>query len=510
MGTTYNSLKSCWLAVILVCLTFTGKAQQTVDLEALNAYIENAVQQFDVPGFAVGIVKDGELVFSKGYGVAVAGGADSITPHSVFGIASLTKAFTAAALAQQVEQGRLNWDDKVSKILPDFRMNDSYVTRNITVRDLLCHRSGLATFDGDLLWYQTSYSRAEVVKRIRYLEPKQEFRSEFGYQNVMYIAAGMVLEKVSGETWDDYIGAHFFDALDMDQSCTSIKELEPQWKVAQPHIDGQRVALGNYDNSGPAASINSNVDDMSQWMLCWLNGGKHKGEKVLDAKSIESLLAAQTPRKISSFDKLNGIHFKNYALGWNTFDYSGKKVVAHDGGLPGYISKICMVPGEDLGMIILANDMTWLNDALMYKILDCYFNDKTRDWAAEYLEYKKSYDKSKVEQEAILVGERKKGTKPRIKYLDEYEGKYNDQYYGEATVVEVKGKLVLTLEPTKAVFTGTLEHWHDDTFRIAFNDPFLPKGFVHFDYTEAGKVAGFSIELNNPDLHFSNLYFEKR
>jgi len=410
-----------------------------------------------------------------------------------------------------VEEGKIEWDDKVVKHLPDFKLYDPYITKHLTVRDLLCHRSGFATFDGDLLWYGSSYTREEVVQRIRHLPLKTGFRAEFGYSNIMYIAAGEVIEQVTGQTWDEYVHESFFKPLEMDESSTSVEGLKYDGSAAVPHLYGKPQQKINWDNSGPAASINSSVDDLLKWSQMWLNGGQYNGQRVLTKKTIDELWSAHTPIQVSSFDQLNGINFKAYGLGWNTFDYSGKKIVQHDGGLPGFISKICLVPDEKMAIVILANDMTWLNDALMYRIMDQHFTDSNRDWASEYLTYFRSHEARKEAAEQKLLGERKTDTQPSMKLMGEYAGKYADKMYGNATIAVDKKTLTLVLEPTKELFTAKLEHWEDDTFRFQFADEFLPPGFVNFEIDKArNKVTGFKIDLQNPDLHFSNLHFIKR
>ena len=500
------------LACIFLLLLTVGfcQAQNVVDYATIDEYIEKAVADFEVPGMAVGIIKDGEIVFAKGYGTRLAGTEQKVDEHSLFGIASLSKAFTAAALGKLVEQGHLKWDDKVVEYLPNFKLHDEYVTKNLTIADLLSHRSGLATFDGDLLWYSTSYSRKEVIKRIQHLPLKHGFRAEFGYQNIMFMTAGEIIEKITGETWDMYIYEEFFEPIGMDESNTSNLQTPKDAAVAMPHVDGKPVPVINWDNSGPAASINSNVDDLLLWAKMWLGKGQIDGTRILSEKTVNQLWAAQTTESVSSFDEFNGIHFKAYALGWHTFDYSGRKVVQHDGGLPGYISKLTLIPEENLGIVILANDMTWLNGALTYRILDLHMNSKDRDWAAEYLTYYKNYRKREAAKIEARNAERDMNTNRSFKDENTYVGTFRDKMYGDATVEMVKGNLVLTLLPTKELFTAKLEHWENDTYRFKFNDPFLPEGFINFEVDkDQGTIPSFKIDLANPDLHFSNLHFKR-
>jgi CubicO group peptidase (beta-lactamase class C family) len=500
------------LVVLLIALAtpIVVSAQQEVDLDALDKYIAKWVDAFDLPGLAIGIVKGDSLIFSKGYGVRDVETQETVTPNTLFAIASCSKAFTAASLGMLVEDGKLDWDDKVVDYLPEFQLSDPYVTREITVRDLLCHRSGLATFDGDLLWYRTSHSREDVIRRIRHLPLKNGFREKFGYQNIMYIVASLVIEKVSGKTWDEYVQDYIFSPLGMSSTNTSIEAFIAEQDVAQPHINGKKIAPINWDNSAGAAAINSNIIDMSKWMGMWLNDGTFNSYEMMSQKTKRMLWQAHLPLPVGSFDRVNGTRFKAYGLGWNLKDYSGKLVVEHSGGLPGYISKVVLVPEEDLGIVILTNDMTWLPGALAYKVLDTYLNEKKRDWAAEYLEYFKANTERDAADKIEKDKEREEDTKPSLKFKDEYAGTFEDKMYGSAKIVSKDNTLTLALLPTGDAFTATLEHWHYDTFRFKFKDEFLPEGFLTFQFNSHGKVTGFDIDLPNPDLHFTNLHFTKK
>lgn len=500
--------------IALLGLSFTAVSPlaaqpKKVELDTLDRYIQKNVDDFKVPGVAVGIIKDGEIIFQKGYGLLTVNTTDSVTPESIFGVASCTKSFTAAGIAILVEEGKLKWEDKVTDYLPGFALSDPYISAQITIRDLLCHRSGLGTFDGDLLWFQTEYDREEVVRRIRHLKVRHGFREEFGYQNVMYIAAGLVIEEASGMSWDEFMKEHFFQPIGMVNTTTSVNDISPGSQTATPHLNGKVIYKGNYDNAGPAASINSNTTDLLKWLNMWLEDGKVGEHHVISHASIRELWSSHTPLSVSSFDEVAGTNFKSYALGWKIYDYSGKKVIEHDGGIPGFISKVCMVPGEKLGIVILANDMGWLNSALNYRILDAFLNDKQRDYGAEFLEYYKRHLKTQADAEEVRDKERKKRTKPTRKFVADYAGLFRDKMYGNARIMENKGKLKLTLLPTKELFTAELEHWQDDTFVFKFKDPFLPRGFLTYQLDDADNIIGFTIDLPNPDFHFDNLEFKK-
>lgn len=492
---------------IFVFIFSLGFAQtKKINTKKLDDYIQRYVTKFDLAGLAIGIVQDGKVVFQKGYGLRnINRPSEKVSTKSMFGIASLSKAFTAMALGILVEEGKIAWDDKVKEYMPEFEMYDPYVSREMTIRDLLCHRSGLNTFDGDLLWYNTNYSRAEVIRRIRFLPPKKSFRANFGYQNIMFITAGELIPRLTGMSWDKFLEEKIFKKLLMQNTNTSIKKLNSNDEICTPHVKGKPEKWINYDSFGGAAAINSNVEDVCKWIQTLLQ----KGKGLVSENVMQEMWKSHTPLALSNYDRSNGLHFKGYGLGWFLMDYHGKKVVHHSGGLPGFISKIALIPEENLGVIILTNGETSLPTALMYKVFDeALGKNKGRDWGKEYLGFAENYQKFEANQKKIRENEREQNTKPSLK-LESYEGTYKDKMYGEARIKLENGKLALTLLPAKEVFTSEMKHWHFDTFQIKFKDPFLPEGWVSFELDSWGNVKGFKIDLPNNDFHFYNLYFEK-
>ncbi len=500
-------------ALILAFTVFqVSLSAQEIDFVKLDRYIKKSMRDFKMPGLAIGIVQGGDIVFQQGYGYNMVGEDTRTSTNSMFGIASLSKAFTAASIGMLVEDGKLNWNDKVTKHLPDWKLSDPVVTNMMTIEDLLCHRSGLKTFDGDLLWYGSNYSREEIITRIRHLPLSFEYRNGFGYQNIMYITAGEVIEKASGMSWDKFVDTRILNPLGMTQTVSSITKYKENTKIAYPHLNRVPQKLLNYDNSGATAALNSNMVDMLTWSMFWLNEGIHHGDTLLKSSTVRKIFSLETPLTVSGFDRRNGTHFKGYGLGWFLMDYQGKKIVHHGGGLPGYITKVALVPEEDMAIVVLSNDMSSICTALMYKILDEAFGDKaSRDWSKEFSGYAKVSDSLKQVKINKQNETRKTGTTLSAP-LEAYAGTFEDKYYGKATVtIEGKGKraqLKLVLEPAKELFMATCEHWENDTFVFKFNDEFLPRGFANFN-VEGDQVVGFTIDLPNPDFHFSNLDFKK-
>lgn len=503
-----KKLSAFFLILFVYCTS--SFAQYEKQTTYLDTYLETAVKAYNLPSLSIGIVKDGEIIFQKSYGFLKNGEETKADENSIYGIASLSKAFTTACIAMLVDEGKLKWDDRVIDHLPYFELHDTHVTANFTIRDLLSHRSGLATFDGDVLWYGTDYSREEIVRRIRSLPLKQDFRADYGYQNIMFITAGELIEAVSGKSWDDFVTERIFKPLDMDRSYTSFGDINLADNMTYPHLKGKTISHLSYDNSGATAAIHSNVDDLCNWIKFWLNKGIIGTDTLLSTTSINELHMQHTVIRTSGFDAHNGTHFKGYGMGWFLMDYNGKKVIHHGGGLPGYISKIALVPEEKLGMIVLTNDMSWLPSALMYKIIDVFTKEdiEERDWATEYLGYSDNNDKREAEKVTLRHNARVEKTK-FSKNLSDYAGVYEDEMYGKA-IIAVKGKtLHLEMVPTKKLFTADLNHWHYDTFQFTFEDPFLPEGFLTFELNSNGLVTGFTIDLPNPDFNFFNLNFEK-
>lgn len=482
-------------------------------IKNLDQYIQKAIQDWNIPGAAALIVKDDQVLLSKGYGLANSETGAKVNENTVFAIASNSKAFTTAALAQLVEDKKLNWDDKVRDYLPYFELYDDHVSNEFTVRDLVCHRSGLATFSGDLVWYGTSYSREEIVRRAKYLEPKYGFRAHYGYQNIMFIAAGEVVAKVSGMSWEDYITRHFLQPLKMSKTLLSVNDLGKNASAPHNDVDGTNMPIEwvNWDNMGPAGSIISSVNDLSHWVRMQLNKGTWGETTYFSEASSNEMWSAHTPKTLSNFHRTNfpSKHFAAYGLGWDLFDYHGKLVVNHGGGYDGFISHTVLVPEEKLGFVILTNNNTYFPYAMMYNFLDEFLNPAQKtDWGAKFLEFKKADEKNKIENEVTLEEERHKNTSPSLD-LAGYTGTYHSVLYGDCEVSLKENQLHFQFVPTP-LFQGTFHHWHHDTFRLLWDkQQMLPKGMVQFVFNTKGEIEEMRIDVPNPDFDFTELEFFK-
>ena len=457
-------------------------------LAGLDAYVEHAMHDGGVPGLAIAIVKNDSVVFAKGYGLREMGKPDRVDPHTLFAIGSNTKAFTAAVVGTLVDEGKMRWDAPATTYLPGFQLYDPWVTREITIRDLLSHRSGLGR-RGDLLWYGSAYSRDEILRRIRYLTPNTSFRSQFGYQNIMFLAAGQAAAAAAGTSWDDLIADRIFRPLHMTESNTSVSALAGRTDVATPHfiINGQPtpIAWRNIDNIGPAGAINSTVLDMARWVRMQLAGGTLDGTTILKPATLAEMRTPQTIIASPPDSLFPSMHFSAYGFGWVLQDYLGRKLVWHNGGIDGMLSEVRLIPEEHLGIIILSNaEAHELNPALAFRIMDAYLGAPPRDWSALYLaRFKKNLAAQQAAEKAVDAA-RVPDTKPSLP-LDAYAGTYADTMYGAARVTLEQGKLVLRYGPS---FTGSLEHWHYDTFRVTWSEAREGASFVTFTLDAAGKV----------------------
>lgn len=501
------------LVVLLLLPPFFAStyAQGNLKTQDIEEQIERACQTLEPGGLAVAVIKDGKTEVLYTYGEKSSRSGEAVTPRSLFNIASCSKAFTAASIAILVQEGKLDWKDKVTEYIPELKLGDPYITGKLNIIDMLAHRSGLSTFTGDLLWYQTDYTNEQIIQRMEYLPIENNFRSEFGYQNNMYMVAGEIVEKVTGQTWSRFIRERFFEPLDMTTTVASYDELSGDEDIAYPHYKGEQMELYDFNGTKPAASIYSNITDLSAWVKMWLNGGQVEEGTILEEEVLEMCLSPHTLLNVSSAQQERGTQFRAYGLGWSMYDYLGAKVVEHNGGMPGYLSKVTMVPEDNLGIIILNNGFDlFIRRAILFSLLDRYLGaDEKKDWIGRMKQAGENYAKSVKSSAEKRLEQRIEGTDPSLKQ-GAYTGIYQDHFYGKAEVKIQEGKLHLTLLPAASTFTSSMKHWHFDTFRVDFKDPFLPFGLITFDFNSKGTIQGFSIDLPSRDFHFQNLYFKKK
>lgn len=479
------------LAVAAMPLAAQGNGDRE-KLRELDAYFAKAAKDWNVPGLAIAIVHKGQLVFAKGYGVRDVGTKEPVDSQTIFAIASTTKAITAAALGMLVDEGKVRWDDPVTKYVPTFAMHDPWATREATVRDLITHRGGLP--NSDFLWTGGDNSRDEVIRRIRFIEPTYSFRGGYVYHNVMYTVAGAVIEAASGLSWDEFLRRRIFQPLGMTRSVTTLVEAVTKDNRAQPHgrqNDTLRVSGNSLaDGIGPAGSVWSSVADMSKWVKFLLDTGKVNGRPLLTQQTWAELFKPVTmlgPWNSNSAPQLrmSKPHFRTYALGWFQQDYLGRQVDFHTGSLTGMIAINGLIREEGIGVYILSNTSSEIRHPLMFKVFDTFLGQPARDWSGEMLAMRQA-DDAREGPNAGQQNQRVEGTKPSLA-LERYAGTFADpdSAYPPVSITMENGALRYRFSSTQA---GTLEHWQYDSFRVVWDDWWRGRSTITFAIAPNGSA----------------------
>ena len=465
-----------------------------VDMAKLDNYIQQSLEEWEVPGFAFAIVKDGEVVHLKGYGVRELGKSDPVNTQTIFNIGSTTKAITAAAMGMLVDEGKVDWDDKVIEHLPNFQLYDPYATRELRVRDLFTHNAGLG--NADFLWYgNQKLSPEEILHRMRIVKPAYPFRGGYTYQNIMYLAAGKVIEAVSGMTWEDFVQKHIFEPLGMKNSYASLELSQVEKNRSKPHHrdeNGKIVTIENIsaDPIAPAGAIWASIEDMSKWVQFMLDSAKVNGERLLKPETYAELIEPQIVIPQDQFyptTQLTKPHWTTYALGWFQHDYNGRFVTFHTGSLPGEIAIIGLIPDEQLGIYALGNlDHAEVRHALMYKTFDVFAGiENGRDWSTDL---KNLYQKlGEREERATEEWKQKRvpDTEPTLA-LSNYVGNYAHPLYGKFEVKLENEQLRIASD----MATVHLKHWHYNTFYGKWNDlVWLSDSYFNFVIDAEGKAS---------------------
>jgi CubicO group peptidase (beta-lactamase class C family) len=515
-----SAIKLHVFALLLVLLCASSALAQNMPPGDLDAYVARAMKTFDVPGLGIAIVKDGKTLLAKGYGVRKLGDATSVDADTLFGIGSNTKAFTTAALATLVDAGKISWDDPVYQRLPGFQMYDPYVSHEMTIRDLLTHRSGMGLGEGDLLfWPHTTFTRDDIIYRLRFMKPVSSFRSHYAYDNLLYMTAGQIIPAVTGTSWDDYVREHILAQLGMTNTNVSNAAYKPGGDYAWPHskVDGklQVLPFENLDNVGPAGSINSSAADMAKWVTVQLARGKipnKDGRLFSEARSREmwspqTILPTGEPAGPLAALRAN---FAAYGLGWALRDYHGRKLVAHTGGVSGFVSRVMLVPEENLGVVILTNaEEGGAFDSILFHILDHYLALQPADWIAAFKAQDAADQKDADEVTKKQNAGRAADSKPSLP-LEKYAGVYTDPWYGSVTIRTEGGKLVFTMDHTPSAIAD-LQHWQYDTFKAHWRQRTIEDAFVTFALNPDGSINHFTMVAVSPLADFSfdyqDLYF---
>ncbi|MEZ5463164.1 serine hydrolase [Dokdonella sp.] len=525
MPTQFRALPVFCIASALVWSAFVSAAPPA----DLDARINTVIREQGVPGMAVAIVEEGKTVVARGYGVLKLGSGEPVDADTIFPIGSVSKAFTSAALAVLVDDGKIDWDDPVVNHLPGFQMYDPWVTREISIRDLLVHRSGLGLGAGDLLFVpRTSRSREDAVHRLRYIKPATSFRSGYAYDNLLYIVAGQLIESVSGQTWEAFVRDRLLKPAGMNDSTTESVVRFARENRAQPHarLDGKMRGIGNQevldektsvisDAAAPAGGVLSSANDMGRWLAIQLGHGALPGSgadqpRLFSEEAGREMWTPQVLIPIRQFPEPIADatpQFSAYALGWDVEDYRGTKIITHGGAVFGAQTLVVLVPQKDVGFYLQINseDGVVLR-GMMNELLDHYLGAPSRDWVSDFATYKKERVAAALEALDALASEpvAAKRSRPSLA-LSGYAGTFADPWYGPVEITQQKGKLRInfTLSPG---MIGTLEHFQYDTFRTVWDDRTIENAYVTFALDAEGKVSQITLKAVSPLADFSYDY----
>lgn len=465
--------------------------------DSLDYYINRALTNWRIPGAAVCIVKDGKVVMMKAYGIKELGLANKVDINTLFMIGSNTKAFTATALAMLQAQGKLSLDDKVTKYLPQFKLENKLAGEQAIVRDLLCHRLGLQTFQGDFTFYNTNLSRNEVIEKLGLIKAVYPFRTKWGYTNSAFLTAGQIIPVVSGKPWEIYLKENIFAPLGMSNTLALSADMPKSLNRTVPHtlIDGRLSAIpyAQLDGLAPAGSISSSVNDMGKWVMALLNDGKVGARQVIPTAAITATREAQDI--VGSIRHLNGeTNYELYGLGWFIQDYAGRRLVMHDGGVNGYLTSVTLVPQDHLGIVVLTNtDQNGFFDALRWEIMDAYFKMQYRDYSDTYLSAYKA--RAAVEQAAEKkLRDSIAMNRPPALPVASYTGKYVNDIYGSMTITQGENNdLEIRFEHHPRMYAH-LQPLGGNRFYVTFSDPVFGKAIFPFT-VQNGRVTGVRVKV---------------
>lgn len=483
----------------------------------LAADVKRTMATFDVPGIAIAIVKDGKVVAAQGFGVRKLGEPAPVDGQTIFEIASNSKAFTAAALAMLVDEGKLAWDDPVTRHLPDFRMYDAYVTHEMTVRDLLVHRSGLGLGAGDLLWWPTTqFTTDEIIERLQYIRPATSFRNSYAYDNLLYIVAGKIIAQKAGKPWGDAVRERILKPVGMNTTTTSLAENAGNANVSNAHskINGKAAPVKAMPvaNAVGAVGINTNAEDLARWMNVLLDQGRigkdasGQDVRLFSEKQSREMWTAQTPIKISEPKpalEATRPNFYAYGLGFQLRDYKGRKLAMHGGALQGFYSRVLLVPEEKLGIAILTNAESGGSlSALQYRLLDQYMGIAPADWIKIIGDMEKeAYEKDLAAQKKASATRAGK-SQPSLP-MTAYDGEYQDAWYGLVTIRPEGKKRVMSFSKTPDLI-GELEHFQHDTFIVRWKERnFNADAYVTFSLNPDGSIERMKMEPVSSQTDFS-------
>ena len=519
-----KKLKLLLLPLLFCAFAFTISAQP-LSSSQIDALVERTLKTFDVPGIAVAVVKDGKIIHEKGYGVSSLNKMKKMDEHTRFGIASNSKAFTVASLGILVDEGKLNWNDRVTDYIPEFKLYAPYVTEDFTIRDLLTHRSGLGLGAGDLMiWPDSStFTLKDIIHNLRYLKQVSDFRTKYDYDNLLYIVAGEVVARVSGMPWENFVQTKIMDPLQMTESAPNYDLLKNKENVIDAHapVNG-KVQVIHRDwkfVADAAGGIYSSVHDMTKWIIMQMNDGKYGEDlkdQLLKEKTHEEMWTPQTIIPVHGKTTYN-THFASYGLGWFLSDENGYKVPTHTGGLAGIVTQVTLIPELKLGIIVFTNQQSGAAfRAITNTIKDSYFGIKGKDRIKEYhdqvvqneAEAKKITDKIWAD----INAEQQKNKSATD--FSMYTGTYVDPWFGDVVISTKNGKPWFDSKNSPRL-TGEMFPFKGNTFIVKWNDRSMDAdAYVMFDLDYEGKPNAIKMKPISPltdfSFDFQDLNFTKK
>ncbi|WP_208111001.1 serine hydrolase [Pedobacter duraquae] len=506
-----SSLKNIVLPV-LAAVSFAGTVDaQVLTTKQIDSVVNKTLSTFNVPGIAVAVVKDGKVILSKGYGIRSIKGKEKVDEHTLFGVASNTKAFTAAAIGILVDEHKLSWDTKVTDIIPEFKLHDAYVTAEFTVRDLLTHRSGLGLGAGDLMIFpdSSSVTTAQLIHNLRFLKPVSSFRTKYDYDNLMYIVAGEVVARVSGISYENFIENRLIKPLGMNETAASWYRLKNKSNIIDGHAPVgdhlNTVGLSFTEVANAAGGIYSNVTDMSKWVIAQINDGKYGADLSKSLFSKKTHDEMWTPQTIIRGSSPYNTHFSSYGLGWFLSDVNGYFQATHTGGLAGIVTQVTIIPEMKLGIIVLTNQQSGAAfNSITNSIKDGYLGVKGQDRIKQYNDARLANEKKAnditAEVTATIAAAQSAGT---VSPIQDVKGKYADAWFGEVIISTQNGGLYMQSKASPKL-QGKMFYYKANTYIVKWNERSLDAdAYVIFNLDHDGKPVGFKLESISPLTDFS-------
>ena len=498
--------------LLLIALFLTPSLFSQITSPQIDSLTERVLKTFDVPGIAVAVVKDGKLVHAKGYGVRSLNTMKKVDENTLFGVASNSKAFTAAALGMLVDEKKISWDDKVVDYVPGFKLYSPYVTMEFTIRDLLTHRSGMGLGAGDLMMFPDSsnFTREDIIHNLRFLKQVAGFRTHYDYDNNLYIVAGEIVAKVSGMSWEDFIDSRILKPLGMNATAPSMARVKDRSNLIDPHapVNGkvQALKIDWSETANAAGGIVTNVTDLSKWIIMQMNHGKYgDGKQMFSEEVHEEMWTPQTIIPVRTTPPYN-THFSSYGLGWFLSDVKGYKQVSHTGGLAGVVTQVTLLPELQLGIIVLTNQQSGAAfTAITNTIKDSYLGitgiDRVKQMHDRVVqnetEAKKITDQI---QKDIEAQQKNTGSRPANTL---FTGTYKDPWFGEVIIEEQSGKLRIRSIRSPRL-RGDLQYYKGNTFIARWDDrSFDADAYVMFSLDMEGKASGIKMKAISPLTDFS-------